>query len=210
MMPDGSYTLGTLKTDLASLTPERLEGLGIDASDVSAFEWGIFQNPPMEGDLVKSPVRSVEGGSGEYVSVVEKSQEQTDMVMDFVKFWVSPAGYEPYHAAQREVEGYSPSGPSLIPGIEEPPEIAALFELMPSIGNAEYDYYQIWTSGQSGDATSRQDLRGLFQQVLEEEITPEDYAQQLQQYFTDNFDRFIELAGLTQADIDDPARRPGT
>jgi len=87
--------------------------------------------------------------------------------------------------------------------------VAALFDLMTIMGTAETEYYQIWTSGQSGDATTRQDLRGLFQSVLEEEITPEDYAQQLQQYFTDNLDRFLELAGLTRADIDNPARRPG-
>ncbi|MGH2531069.1 MAG: ABC transporter substrate-binding protein [Thermomicrobiales bacterium] len=210
MMPDGSYTLNTLKQDLESLSPDRLDELGIDSSGVNTFAWSIFQNPPMEGELVKSPVRSVEGGSGEYVSIVDKSQEQTDLVVDFVRFWLSPAGYEPYLAAQIESAGFSPSGPPKIRGIEDPPEVAALFDLMPAMGNAERDYYQIWTSGQSGDAVTRQDLRGLFQRVLEEEITPEEYAQQLQQYFTDNLDRFVELAGLTLADIDNPARQPGT
>jgi raffinose/stachyose/melibiose transport system substrate-binding protein len=210
MMPDGSYTLNTLRQDLESLSPERLEALGIDPTDVSTFEWGIFQNPSMEGELVKSRSRSVEGGAGEYVSIVDKTQEQTDLVVDFVRFWLSPAGYEPYNTAYAAAEGFSPSGPPRIPGIEDPPEVAALFDLMEPMGSAEYDYYQIWTSGQSGDATTRQDLRGLFQSVLEEEITSEEYGQQLQQYFTDNFDRFIELAGLTPEDIDDPARQPGT
>jgi len=210
MMPDGSYTLNTLRKDLESLSPERLQELGIDASAVNTFEWGIFPNPSMEGELVKSPSRSVEGGGGEGVSIVRKTQEQTDMVVDFVQFWLSPAGYGPYTIAAAAAPGFSPSGPSVISGIEDPPEVAALFDLMPSKGPAEYEYYQIWTSGQSGDATSRQDLRGLFQRVLEEEITPEGYAQQLQQYFTDNLDRFLELAGLTQADIEDPSRQPGT
>jgi ABC-type glycerol-3-phosphate transport system substrate-binding protein len=209
MMPDGSYTLNTLRQDLASLSPERLEELGIDASNVSTFEWGIFENPSMQGELVKSASRSVEGGAGEYVSIVEKSQEQTDMVVDFVRFWLSPAGYAPYLAAEADAPGFSPSGPPKIRGIVDPPDVAALFDLMTIMGTAETEYYQIWTSGQSGDATTRQDLRGLFQSVLEEEITPEDYAQQLQQYFTDNLDRFLELAGLTRADIDNPARRPG-
>lgn len=211
MMVDGSYSLNSLKTDLESLTPERLESLGIDASSVSTFEWSIFPIAPMEGPLVKSPkVRGVEGGAGEYVGIVDKSQEQTDLVVDFVRFWLSSAGYQPYLEAQIAAPGYSPSGPSRIHGIEDPPEIAALFDLMPALGNAEQDFFQVWTSGVSGDPTSRQDLRNLFKSVLEESITPEDYAAQLQEYFTDNLDNFLELSGLTPADIDNPARQPGT
>lgn len=210
MMVNGTWMLNIINADMESLSPERLAELGIESSDVNTFEWDVFPILPMEGELIKSPVRSVEGGTGEYISAVRKSQEHTDMIMDFVKFWVSPAGYEPYHDAAIESEGYSPAGPSLVRGIEEPPEIQALFELVPLLGNAEYDYYQVWANSLEGNTISQQDLRGLFKQVLDEEITPEAYSQQLQQYFTDNLESFLELAGLTQADLDNPARQPGT
>jgi hypothetical protein len=66
----------------------------------------------------------------------------------------------------------------------------------------------LWSSG-AGDVTT-QDLRALFQSALEAKITPADYAKQLQAYLTDNLDTILELSSLTQADIDDPARQPGT
>lgn len=210
MMVDGSYNLNPLKADLESLTPERLEKLGIDASSVSTFEWDVFPIVPMDGPLVKGPARGVEGGSGEYISAIEKASEQTELVVDFVRFWLSTAGYEPYLAAAAAAPGFAVSGPSRIVGVEDAPEWQELFEMMPAIGNAEQDYYQVWTSGVSGDPTSRQDLRNLFKDALEETITPEEYGSRLQAYFTDNLDTLLELSGLTAADLDNPARQPGT
>lgn len=208
IMPSGTWTLNDLRLDLESLSPERLEDLEIDAASVRTFGWRTFENPPMEGELVKSPVRSVESSIGEYLSIVEKSQEQTDLAIDFLMFWTSPPGYQPYLDAGYASGGYTPSGPLEIRGVEDPPEVQALFDQIELMGNAEANYNGFWTSG--GGGTIQQDLRGLLQRALEEELAPDAYGAELQRYVTDNLDAILELAELTQADLDDPARQPGT
>lgn len=208
IMPGGTWAFGNLTNDLASLSPERLEDLEIDPGSVSTFEWDIFENPSMEGDLVKSPVRSVESATGEYLSVVEKSQEQTDLAVDFLMFWASPAGYQPYLDALVEAGGFSPSGPLEVQGVEDPPELQELFDQVTLLGNAETNYNGFWTG--AGGGNIKQDLRSLFQDALEGDLAPDEYASQLQEYIVDNLDAILETADLTRDDIEDPARQPGT
>jgi ABC-type glycerol-3-phosphate transport system substrate-binding protein len=208
IMPSGTWSLSSLKQDLASLSPERLKELGIEPGKVKTFEWGTFENPAMEGNLVKSPVRSVESASGEYLSVVDKNQQQTDLAMDFLMFWLSPPGYQPYLDAYAASGELNPSGPIEVRGVQDPPQYQELFTQIKMLGNAEINYNGAWTS--SSDTTIHQDLRGLFKRGLEGGLSPEAYGQQLQKYFTDNLDKIIGLAGLTQEDLDDPARQPGT
>jgi hypothetical protein len=162
----------------------------------------------MEGDLVKSKPRSVESATGEYVGIVNKSQEQVDLCVDFMLFWLSPAGYQPYLDASADDPTFSPGGPLQIVGVEDTPKVKELFANIPNSGNAEAAYNGVWTSG--GDSEFSIGCRDLFKNALEGSIAPEDYATQLQAYFQDNFDAYLELAQMTQADIDDPSRQPGT
>jgi ABC-type glycerol-3-phosphate transport system substrate-binding protein len=208
IMPSGTWALSNLKQDLEALSPDRLKELGIEEGSVKTFEWGTFENPAMEGDLVQSPVRSVESATGEYVSIVDKNQDQTDLAVDFLMFWLSPAGYQPYLTAYADSGELSPSGPLEIIGVQDPPEFRDLFSQVTMLGNAEINYNGAWTS--SSGTTVHQDLRGLFKKGLEGDLSPEDYGAALQKYFTDNLDAILDLAGLTQADLDDPARQPGT
>lgn len=209
IMATGSWDYGNVTNDLAALGPERLAELGIDAGAVKPFAWSTFENPTMEGELVKSPVRSVESASGEYISIVNKDQAQTNLSVDFAMFWLSAAGYQPYLDGQMAApEPFSPDGPLEVLGVTEPGEFQELFAQIKMLGNAETNYTGLWSSG-AGDRTT-QDLRALFQSALEAKITPADYATQLQAYLTTNLDDILTLGSLTQADIDDPARQPGT
>ena len=208
ILADGSWSLGQLTADLASLSPERLKELEIDADTVATFEWGTFENPGMEGDLVQCPPRSVESATGEYISVIEKDQEQTNLTMDFVMFWLSKVGYQPYLDAQWEVAGFSPGGPLQVRGVTVPETETALFENLKEMGNAEISYNNFWVSGAGGQHLDN--LHNLMADALSDKITPEEYAKQLQAYHEKNFADYLELAELTQADIDDPARQPGT
>ena len=210
IIPNGSWALGQLKTDLEALSPERLEELEIEPGSVQPFAWSTFENPAMEGELVKSPVRSVESASGEYVSIIRKDQEQTNMALDFAMFWLSPAGYQPYLDALAQTPTFSPAGPLEVQGVTEPEEYQQLFADLKMLGNAETNYNGFWTSAGGGGSTLYQDLRNLLKSGLEGSITPADYAKQLQETITGNFDAILESAGLTEADIENPARQPGT
>lgn len=208
IMPSGTWALAELQKDLESLSPERLEDLGIDAGSVKTFEWGTFENPAMEGDLVQSPVRSVESAAGEYLSIVQKTQEQTDLALDFLMFWLSKPGYQPYTDGYATSPNFNPSGPSEVIGVTDPAEYQDLFAQITMTGNAEINYNGAWTS--NSGTTIHQDLRGMFKDGLEGTLSPEEYGQKLQSYFTDNLDAILEEAGLAPEDLDDPARQPGT
>jgi raffinose/stachyose/melibiose transport system substrate-binding protein len=208
ILADGSWSIGQLRADMEQLSPERLEDLEIEADSVQTFNWGTFENPAMEGDLVLSQPRSVESASGEYISIIEKEQAQTDLSLDFAMFWLSSAGYQPFLDAQWAQPGFSPAGPLQVHGVEVPAIEGELFADLLELGNAEANYNGFWTSGAGGQHTT--DLHNLLAEALNGNITPEDYATQLQAYHENNFESYLELAGLTQEDIDDPARQPGT
>jgi hypothetical protein len=208
IIPDGSWNLGQLTADMAELSPERLAELEIEADSVATFNWGTFENPAMEGDLVLCAPKSVESASGEYISVIEKDQAQTDLSVDFAMFWLSAAGYQPWLDAQWAQPGFSPAGPLQVTGVQVPPQEETLFADLQELGNAEANYNGFWTAG--GGAQHTENLHNLLAEALNGNITPEEYATQLQAYHEENFDSYLELGGLTQDDIDDPARQPGT
>ncbi len=208
IIPDGSWNLGQLTADMAELSPERLEELEIEAGSVQTFAWGTFENPAMEGDLVQSQPRSVESASGEYISVIEKDQAQTDLSVDFAMFWLSHVGYQPYLDAQWAEPGFSPAGPLQVTGVTVPEQETALFADLVEMGNAEAAYNGFWTAG--AGAEHIENLHNLLATALNGDVTPEEYATQLQQYHMDNWDSYLELMQLTQEDVDDPARQPGT
>lgn len=207
ILADGSWSTGQLRADMEQLSPERLAELEIEADTVQTFAWGTFENPAMEGDLVLSQPRSVESASGEYIGIIEKDQAQTDLSLDFTMFWLSAAGYQPFLDAQWAQPGFSPAGPLQVRGVEVPAIESELFADLKELGNAEVNYNGFWVMGAGGQHIT--DLRNLLAEALNDNITPEDYATQLQAYHEDNFEAYLELAGLTQDDIDDPARQPG-
>lgn len=208
ILADGSWSIGQLKADMEQLSPERLEQLEIEADSVQTFAWGTFENPAMEGDLVLSPPRSVESASGEYIGIIEKDQAQTDLALDFTMFWLSAPGYQPYLDAQWEQPGFSPAGPLQVLGVDVPAAETELFADLQELGNAEINYNNFWVAGAGGQHITN--LRNLLAEALNDNITPDEYAQQLQSYHEENFESYLELAGLTQEDLDDPARQPGT
>lgn len=208
IMPNDTGTLLTLTNDMASLSPERLGELGID--EAAAFEWGSFLMPSMEGPLVKSSARSIEGSSAS-PSVINKNQAQTDLAVDFIMFLYSKAGFQPYLDAMFAAgsEWYA-GGPVTIKDVTAPSNVQDLFKDLTLLGQAErsYNSYFLYWAGGSSDLNL--DALNLFKSALEQEITPEDFASQIQKLVTDNFDAILEARGLTHADLDNPARQPGT
>ena len=206
MLLDGTWTLPGLTQDLKALSPERLEELEIQGGNVKAFEWGIFENPPMQGDLVKGPVRSVESSSGEYLSIVDKNQQQTELVVDFLHFWTSKVGYQPFVDASIKAGNYTPGGPTKVRGVEDSPEVQQLFSQVKALGNAEINYngFLAWPDNLGTTA------RDLYKEALEGKMPPDQFGKRLQTLLTDNWAEILEKSSVTQADIDNPAKQPGS
>ena len=207
MMVNTTGNLIQLTKDMDALSPERLESLGITDSDVAPFEWGTFLMPSMEGDLVISPAKSVEGSSAS-PTIIHKSQEQTDLALDFMMFYISHAGYQPYVDAGIEAGTVTPSGPLTLRDVTLPDLFENEFKNIQLIGDAESSYNSHFLEWTGGDIKTG--AFNIFKTALDGDISPEEFATQIQAYVLDNLDTILERAGLTQADLDSPDRQPGT
>lgn len=210
IMYNGTWALSTLANDTASLSEDRLaelrETLGEDVN-IETFEWGTFEMPQMEGPLVKSPTRTVESATGEYVSIIEKDQAQTDLTLDFVQWWLSYAGHQTWVDARYEA-GNTFSGPLKVYDVQDPEEVEALWADVRFLGNAEINYNGFMLGMSGGDLQTT--ARNIWKDGLEGTISPEDTAAQLQQLLQENFDTILINTGFTNEDLDNPARQPGT
>ncbi len=206
IMSNGTWSIPTMIRDMESISPERLEQLKIE-TDISPFAWATFENPSMMTSLVQTSAKAVESAPGPYLSIINKNQEQVDRSLAFVMFFSTAPGFSLWNQGLQEAKEFSPAGPLLVNNLQDPPEIQELWDQLTFTGNAETNYNGFWTSAGGGDFQT--DLRNLFKNVIEETITPDEYATQLQAYITDNLEGIIERTNLSMDDIRNPAREPG-
>lgn len=208
MTIDGTWDLPSLQSDLQSLSPDRLKKLKIPAGSVKPFAWSTFENPTMQGPLVNSPVRSVESATGEYLSIVNKNQQQVNLALDFLMFWTSKPGYQPFNDTYARNPSYAPGGPLQVRDVQDPIKYQQLFSKVKQTGNAEASYNGDWLFWQGGNI--QRDVQNLYMQALQGRMSPQNFGTALQKYVTDNFDAILQQYQLTKADIDNPARQPGS
>ena len=187
-----------------------MEQLGISETvKLQPFKWATFENPAMTGPLVKSGVRSIESATGVYGSIIDKSAEQTEMVLDFLMFWFSQPGYQSYVDGDLKDPttpgGYSPAGPVMVKGVTIPERYQNLMDNVKMMGNVENG---LWLPHRFPLENLDKEAMNQLKDALEGKITPEDYATWLQKAWMDNFDEIIKKAGLTNEDLDNPARDP--
>src|SRR5258708_2770067 len=120
MIVDGTWELVNLYKDLQSLSPDRLKALNIPAGSVKSFDWANFEAPAMQGPLVNSPVRTIESSAGEYLSIINKNQQQVNLAIDFLQFWTCQKGYKTYHDAEAKSSSFAPRGPLQVRGVQDP------------------------------------------------------------------------------------------
>lgn len=207
MMVEASWALVQLERDLDQLSAERANELGIDASTVQRFEWGVFDFPPMVSSLAGSEVvRVAEQAVGYEIGVVAKGEEQTAMTMDFLMFWLSKPGYTAFLEAEETSPTWLPEGFPLVVDVSYPDDVAKLQEKVVQKPSPLGAYSDFWVSGAGGKST--QDLRALFGEAVQGRVAPVEYAKQLQAYVQAHFAEMLAQAGLTATDLANPARRP--
>lgn len=209
MMTNGAWMIPTVQLDMGNLEDsDRRKNLNIGEDvDLQAFEWGTFENPSMEGPYVKGTARSVESAYGEYISVIDKDQAQTDLVMDFVKFWLSRPGYQAFvEGAYEGGTNWFPRGPVMVQDVELPGDLNGIYDDVKKLGNAELPINNF--VAHPGYPKFFQQSLDLFKLVLDGEITPKEYATRRQAFIMDNFDEMVELAGLSGEILDNPSRSP--
>lgn len=209
--PSGTWLLAPLKNDLEELTAERREALKLPEDvEVEQFEWDIFSMPTMEGPLVQCKAKNVAGQGDAYVSIIEKNQAQIDLCMDFVMFWYSKSGMQPYYDA-RMAAGWPGMGAVDVYGVTYPAGYQELLDRVKPMGNAELNQnnWEFFSNYESNENVHVMDLRNKYQEALERKITGADFSKWLQNYWTDNWDDLMVLKGMKKEALDNPAREPG-
>lgn len=194
-------------------TPGALVSLQKDMkTSGESFEFGYFPFPNMTGSLIQTTkTRAVESITGDYVSVIDKSQKQTALVMDFMNFWLSSAGYGTYlKGAASDSTWAGPDGPLLIKDVQDPEPYTHAFDKLPSRGNAEASYNILFLNWGNGQGNFRTESQQIYLDALKGSLAPEEAAAQIQKYVTSNLDGILEVSQLTATDLDNPARQPGS
>ena len=211
IMYDGTWSLSTLSNDLKNLTPDRLtqiqKSLGATDFTLKQFAWGNFEMPSLTGPLVKTASKSIEASTGEYLSIIDKNVTQTALSLDFVQFWLSAPGQQPWvDALAAANQGFT--GPLKVYGVKEPADVAALWKELKFLGNAEVTQNQFYLAITGGDLQTS--AHAIWRAGLEGKTSPQDTAAALQKLIQDNFPAILKAAGLTNDDLNNPARQPGT
>jgi len=216
---DGTWMFPILNLDMKNLeaTKQRLleqakkQGKTLQLETLQPFEWGTFENPPMRGRYIKGPVRSIESATGEYVSIIDKNPQQTEMVLDFVMFWLSPAGYQAYIDGYIKSGRFTPGGPIMVRGIKLPKEYEAMFKDIKMLGNAETPLNQVIPSTTFGLPEGGEADRKAYDTLvsfLQGKIDAKQFSAQIQKIYKDNLPTAMKASGITLENILHP-ERPG-
>lgn len=205
MCLEGTWTLRLLDEDLQDLRERAAAG---DAEGLlQPFRWGTFDTPPQDNPLVVGPVRSVESAAGPYISIIDKSQPQTDLAIDFVMFWLSPIGYQAFVDGQVAEGTFSPSGKIMIRGVRMPRRYEQLFAQVKMIGNAEYLPFLPFGFPPGGSGLA-QDIRQALGRYVTGQISVERAARTCQDIVVEAVDACMKSYELAPRFVDHPELDP--
>jgi len=199
---DGTWLLPLIDEDMAELRdrPERR------ARKLKPFRWGFFDTPPQTNPLVVGAIRSIESASGEYVSIIHKNQPQTDMVIDFVMFWLSAPGYQTFVDAQVAADEFRPAGKIMVRGVRIPERYKALDEV-DMIGNAENSTNILFLLPPAGSRLS-QDGRQALVEFIRDRIDVAEAARRIQAMAKASVEANMERNNLPMTLLDRPELDP--
>lgn len=172
---------------------------------VKKFTLGMFNMPSMEGEGIEAPARTIEVANG-FLGAFSKGPEHDAQVVDFMMYYSSAEGMSVYLDAAIPA-GYSPSGPSLVYGVEYPEEIASAFDGATFIGNCQKQMCAAFARGLSDNQESTRAFYDLACQCLKGEITPQEYAEGMAAQHME----YLEVAmpdDISMSDLDTPANEP--
>ena len=95
-------------------------------------------------------------------------------------------------------------------GVQDPAPYTDAFAGLPSRGNAEASYNTLFLNWGNGNGNFRKESQQIYLKALQGKITPQSAASQIQDYVQKNFSDILKAHQLTTADLDNPARQPGS
>jgi ABC-type glycerol-3-phosphate transport system substrate-binding protein len=171
------------------------------------FDMGWFWSPPMEGENVGSTtVRSLGGPNG-FIGVVNKSQAQNDLSMDFLMFYASPQGQTIRFQAMLE-NNVQPQGLPLVKNVTLPEKWAPMFEGIENHGECDLNPVANFLVGVDAVKRSIRDSADLMQQFFRKEITVDELSKKQYQVVIDNIPDAVKLNKWREDALLDPSKDP--
>ncbi len=207
MMVNGGWGIIEFANNMKAISGGETLTIG-DASveDAKVFTLGTFSMPSMEGEGIEAPARTIEVPEG-FLGAILKDQAHNDLVVDFMMYYSSSEGMSTYLDAALAA-GFSPSGPSLVYGVEYPEEVANAFANLKYIGNVQKNYGQALSRGFADLPESTREYYNNAHDYLTGSITVEQYLENQEKNYATYFDTVLANNNLTQEDLDNPAVEP--
>lgn len=166
-------------------------GYGCLYGDSDAIEMECFDYPTMESELVDSDTITRDiGGNGGFLSIVKHvgEEEQNELNVDFIKFFLSPYGQTIYYQGLAEND-VAPAGLTTVQNVVVPEKWASFFndseKKVSFNGNVDGDIFISWGVRFFGDYENTDDLIGeIWKKLLlkgigeKDEITVDEFSTQ--------------------------------
>ena len=144
--------------------------------------------------------RSIGGPHG-YYGVINKSAEQTELVMDFMMFWVSKQGQD-VEMAKRAEMGIAIKGIPYVNGVEIPDSIN-LVKDMTLRGIVDSNPALTFARGLRDEGESTRDFQTYMQRLfILQDLTIEEYGPLMQKSLVDHMDEYLKLRGYRSDALD--------
>lgn len=171
------------------------------------FDYGYFYSPPMTGDKVGADYTRSVGGATGYLGVIDKSNNQNDLSVDFLMYYASIQGQNVRLNAMKENK-QSPYGKILVKGVELPGEWEKQVNQIEYIGECYNNPSSSFALGWLGDNRSTRDARSVLSNYFIDKINVDQATTQLQQALSEGIDRWIETSGFRSDCLLDPSKDP--
>lgn len=173
----------------------------------TTIDVGYFPFPAMEENSNYPGVlpdvnytRSIGGPHG-YYGVINKSAEQTELVMDFMMFWVSKQGQD-VEMAKRAEMGIAIKGIPYVNGVEIPDSIN-LVKDMTLRGIVDSNPALTFARGLRDEGESTRDFQTYMQRLfILQDLTIEEYGPLMQKSLVDHMDEYLKLRGYRSDALD--------
>lgn len=184
-----------------------------DIAPETSFGLGRFDFPAMTahpaypgGAPAVDYARSIGGPHG-YYGVVNKSAKQTDLVMDFMKYWVSKAGQDAEMQKRKEL-GLCVKGVPYVKGVTIPPEINILGDVELR-GVADFNPAAVFARGLGNEGYTTRDFQNYTQQLFVTSGTTIDaYAANMRNSMSTYMVEYLKTRGYRANALDDVTLNP--
>lgn len=174
-------------------------------AEENKLDLGTFWSPAMTGEYVAVETTRSLGGPQGFLGVINKSQEQNDLVMDFMMFYSAPSTQTMRLQVMVET-GWIPKGPVNVKGVELPEEYA--FMDVGYVGECDLNPMTMIARGLGDEPTSVRAYQTNIQQFMQGKMSLDEYASTMQKTLQDAIIKYLKMYQYSADALDDVTKDP--